>query len=86
MRTPALAAAVLLAAAVPAWAALPDGAKAPTFTAQGSPAGKVRSFSLDRALENGPVVLYILPCSKLLSRCVSPDRVSRIRYSSRKIR
>lgn len=60
MPTPAVAAAVLLAAGVPAWVALPDGAKAPTFTAQGSPAGKVRSFSLDRAL-NGPVVLYFFP-------------------------
>lgn len=61
MRTLAIAATVSLAAAIPAWAALPDGAKASTFTTQGSLAGKVRSFSLEEPLKNGPVVLYILP-------------------------
>lgn len=63
MRTLALAAALSLAVAVPAWAALPDGATAPTFTARGSLAGKVRSFSLDEALKKGPVVLYFFPAA-----------------------
>lgn len=63
MRTLALAAAFTLAAAVPAWAALPDGAKAPTFMAQGSLAGKIQRFSLNDALKKGPVVLYFFPAA-----------------------
>lgn len=63
MRILALAAGVSLTVALPAWAALPDGARAPPFTAQGSLAGKVRSFSLKGALKNGPVVLYFFPAA-----------------------
>ena len=63
MRTLAFAAAFLLAAAVPAWASLPDGATAPTFTTQGALAGKIHSFSLNEALKKGPVVLYFFPAA-----------------------
>lgn len=55
------AAAVLLT--MPAFAALPDGTKAPTFTTQASLAGKSFKFSLADALKNGPVVLYFYPAA-----------------------
>ena len=57
---PALAT-VLLAA--PAFAALPDGAKAPDFSADASLAGKTFHFSLAKALKKGPVVLYFYPAA-----------------------
>lgn len=47
--------------AVPANAALPVGAQAPTFTTQGAKAGKVVPFDLKAALKRGPVVLYFYP-------------------------
>ncbi|HVO46773.1 MAG TPA: peroxiredoxin [Steroidobacteraceae bacterium] len=53
--------AVLIAA--PVLAALPDGAKAPTFTTQASLAGKAFKFSLADALKKGPVVLYFYPAA-----------------------
>ena len=55
----------LLAALVStsAFAALPDGAKAPDFTTQASLAGKPFSFSLADALKQGPVVLYFYPAA-----------------------
>jgi len=53
--------AVLIAA--PVLAALPDGAKAPTFTTQASLAGKAFRFSLTDALKKGPVVLYFYPAA-----------------------
>jgi peroxiredoxin Q/BCP len=56
----ALAAALV---AVPAFAALPDGTKAPTFTTQASLAGKSFKFSLADALSKGPVVLYFYPAA-----------------------
>jgi hypothetical protein len=43
---------------VPAWAALPDGTKAPDFSTEASLAGKSFKFSLADALKRGPVVLY----------------------------
>jgi thioredoxin-dependent peroxiredoxin len=54
---------VLLAAmaAVPVFAALKSGEKAPAFTANASLAGKAFSFSLAAALEKGPVVVYFYP-------------------------
>lgn len=54
---------VLLAAglALPAFAALNVGAKAPMFTAEASLGGKVYTFSLAAALKKGPVVLYFYP-------------------------
>ncbi len=59
-----LSAALIAAlAAVPAWAGLTLGAKAPDFTAQASLGGKEFSFSLAEALQKGPVVLYFYPAA-----------------------
>lgn len=44
-------------------AALPVGAKAPTFELQGALAGKPITFSLQQALQKGPVVLYFFPAA-----------------------
>lgn len=44
-------------------AALPVGAKAPDFTLQGALAGKPITFSLQKALQKGPVVLYFFPAA-----------------------
>jgi len=58
------AAAVLGAiCALPAQAALQNGAAAPDFTAEASLGGKVFKFSLGDALKNGPVVLYFYPAA-----------------------
>jgi thioredoxin-dependent peroxiredoxin len=48
---------------VPAWAALPDGTKAPDFSTEASLAGKSFKFSLADALKHGPVVLYFYPAA-----------------------
>ena len=61
MTAGALAATVLLA--MPAFAALGQGAKAPDFTATASLAGKDFSFSLQDALKKGPVVVYFYPAA-----------------------
>ena len=50
-------------ASVSASAALPVGAKAPDFTLQGALAGKPLTFSLQQALQKGPVVLYFFPAA-----------------------
>jgi peroxiredoxin len=50
-------------ASTAALAALPNGTKAPDFTAQASLAGKPFTFSLAAALEQGPVVLYFYPAA-----------------------
>lgn len=50
-----------LSTALPAWAALQEGAAAPEFTAQASLAGKPFTFSLKDALKKGPVVVYFYP-------------------------
>jgi peroxiredoxin Q/BCP len=47
--------------AIPAFAALKVGEKAPDFSARGSLAGKEFNFSLAKALKKGPVVLYFYP-------------------------
>lgn len=47
--------------ALPAAAALQKGDSAPQFTAQASRAGKVFTFSLEKALRKGPVVVYFYP-------------------------
>lgn len=47
--------------AVPASAALMQGATAPDFTAQASLAGKEFTFKLKDALKKGPVVVYFYP-------------------------
>ena len=48
-------------AALPAMAALKAGDSAPAFTAQASLAGKTFTFSLEKALMKGPVVVYFYP-------------------------
>ncbi|HYL04352.1 MAG TPA: peroxiredoxin [Steroidobacteraceae bacterium] len=52
-----------LALAIPVYAALPDGTRAPEFTAQATLAGKEFKFSLADALKHGPVVLYFYPAA-----------------------
>ncbi len=54
----AIALTVVLLASQAAYAALPDGAKAPLFTATATLGGKTYPFSLAKALKKGPVVLY----------------------------
>jgi thioredoxin-dependent peroxiredoxin len=49
--------------ALPAFATLPDGAKAPEFSTTASLAGKEFKFSLAEALKKGPVVLYFYPAA-----------------------
>ncbi len=44
-------------------AALPNGARAPDFTAEASLGGKTFTFSLADALKKGPVVLYFYPAA-----------------------
>ncbi|WP_394516539.1 peroxiredoxin (plasmid) [Pantoea sp. SGAir0430] len=44
-------------------AALPIGEKAPDFTLQGALGGKPITFSLQQALQKGPVVLYFFPAA-----------------------
>ena len=44
-------------------AALPVGAQAPAFELQGALAGKPIAFSLQQALQKGPVVLYFFPAA-----------------------
>jgi peroxiredoxin len=59
-----LAAAVAaLCMAAPALAALPAGAKAPEFSADGYQGGKPLKFDLAQALKKGPVVLYFFPAA-----------------------
>lgn len=47
--------------ALPAFAALQPGARAPDFTTVASLAGKDFTFSLKNALKKGPVVVYFFP-------------------------
>ena len=47
--------------AMPAFAALKPGDKAPDFTAQATLGGNEFTFSLADALKKGPVVLYFFP-------------------------
>src|SRR3954466_4843579 len=46
---------------LPAFAALKRGDKAPDFSAKASLAGKEFEFSLQTALQKGPVVVYFYP-------------------------
>jgi peroxiredoxin len=48
-------------ACLPAFSALKPGDQAPDFSARASLAGKEFTFSLDRALRKGPVVIYFYP-------------------------
>ncbi len=61
MKRVLLAALVSVTMAVPAFAALKQGAKAPVFSAKASLAGKTLDFSLKAALQKGPVVVYLYP-------------------------
>lgn len=63
MRFFLLAAVAGSAMMVPAFAALPDGTKAPIFSTEASLAGKSFQFSLAEALKKGPVVLYFYPAA-----------------------
>lgn len=51
------------AIALPALAALKEGATAPDFKTQASLAGKAFTFSLQDALKKGPVVVYFYPAA-----------------------
>jgi peroxiredoxin len=57
------ASAVLALSGSGAFAALPAGAVAPDFQLPGALAGKALTFSLDMALQQGPVVLYFFPAA-----------------------
>jgi peroxiredoxin Q/BCP len=63
MRRSLLTAVVAALVAVPTFAALPDGTKAPLFSTDASLAGKSFKFSLADALKKGPVVLYFYPAA-----------------------
>lgn len=61
-----LTAATLLSLSLPmtsAFAALPVGAQAPDFKLEAALAGKETTFSLQQALQKGPVVLYFFPAA-----------------------
>lgn len=61
MKALLVGAALATVVAVPAFAALKTGDKAPDFTAKASLAGKEFEFSLADALKKGPVVVYFYP-------------------------
>ena len=61
MRRPLVAALIAGLLAIPAFAALPDGAQAPDINTAATLAGKEFKFSLADALKKGPVVLYFYP-------------------------
>src|SRR5271170_112361 len=63
MRRSLAAAATALIVAIPVYAALEPGARAPDFTTQATLAGKPFTFSLAAALKQGPVVLYFYPAA-----------------------
>ena len=55
------ATAAALLAAVPAHAALEEGARVPSLVTQGALAGRTFNFNLQQELRKGPVVLYFFP-------------------------
>ncbi len=63
MRLSFVSALVAAVVAVPVFASLPDGTKAPDFSTEASLAGKAFKFSLADALKKGPVVLYFYPAA-----------------------
>ena len=63
MKRGILAGVAALALASSAMAALPEGSKAPDFSAQASIGGKEFDFKLTEALKKGPVVLYFYPAA-----------------------
>ncbi|HEX3376524.1 MAG TPA: peroxiredoxin [Candidatus Acidoferrales bacterium] len=52
---------ISLLISLPVFAALKVGDKAPDFSARGSMGGKEFDFSLEKALQKGPVVVYFFP-------------------------
>ena len=63
MRRSSVVAATTLLAAIPVFAALPDGSKAPPINTKATLAGKEFNFSLTDALKKGPGVLYFYPAA-----------------------
>jgi thioredoxin-dependent peroxiredoxin len=63
MRAARLSVAIALLGAIPVYAALPDGTKAPAINTEATLAGKEFKFSLADALKKGPVVLYFYPAA-----------------------
>jgi len=63
MKRGILAGVAALSLALPALAALPEGSKAPDFSATASIGGKQFEFKLAEALKKGPVVLYFYPAA-----------------------
>jgi peroxiredoxin len=63
MRRSSVVAATALLVAIPVFAALPDGSKAPPINTKATLAGKEFTFSLADALKKGPVVLYFYPAA-----------------------
>src|SRR5713226_10498398 len=63
MRRSLITAVATVLVAVPVFAALPNGTKAPDFSTNASLAGKEFKFSLADALKKGPVVLYFYPAA-----------------------
>ena len=63
MRVIHILTALAVALAAPAIAAIGPGAKAPDFTTQAALGGKEFQFSLAKALQKGPVVLYFFPAA-----------------------
>ena len=61
MKTLLMASVILAFVSVPAFAALKVGDPAPDFSAKASLGGKEFSFSLQKALKKGPVVIYFYP-------------------------
>lgn len=59
----AVVSATALLIALPVYAALPNGSKAPEFNTEATLAGKEFKFSLADALKKGPVVLYFYPAA-----------------------
>ena len=56
-----LALGLALSGAMPSWAALDIGERAPNFSVPAAIGGKVFTFSLQESLAKGPVVLYFFP-------------------------
>ena len=63
LKTILVSSAITLPLAIPAFAALKNGEKAPDFSAKASLAGKEFNFSLKDALKKGPVVVYFYPAA-----------------------
>jgi peroxiredoxin Q/BCP len=63
MRSAVFATILMLGTALPAAAALKNGAPAPDFTAQATLGGKRFVFNLAEALKRGPIVLYFYPAA-----------------------